>query len=120
MPFIFALIKEGGGGNAPFFSRHPTAVGGLEKKMNQRRDPMQAILASALILLSAEWIIYRTWRNKEPRICLLYAAGLAVTAAAALLTDDVQLICGTVPICVLIGREWRKLKEEYPSKDAAP
>lgn len=78
---------------------------------------MKTMLLPALVILSTAWIAYQTWRRKEPRICFFYAAGIAVIAASAWLTDDVQMICCAAPLSVLIGREWQKTKQESAPED---
>ena len=60
---------------------------------------MRTILASALLLLSAAFLVCRLLK-KEPRIYLIYQVGLVIIAFAALLTDDVLLTCCIAAICV--------------------
>ena len=72
---------------------------------------MRTILVSALLLLSAAFLVCRLLK-KEPRIYLIYQVGLVIIAFAALLTDDVLLTCCIAVICVLVERERRKLRRE--------
>ena len=72
---------------------------------------MRTILVSALLLLSAAFLVCRLLK-KEPRIYRIYRVGLIIIAFAALLTDDVLLTCCIAAICVCVDRERRKLRRE--------
>ena len=61
---------------------------------------MRTILVSALLLLSAAFLVCRLLKKKEPRIYLIYQVGIVIIAFAALLTDDVLLTCCIAAICV--------------------
>ena len=78
---------------------------------------MRTILVSALLLLSAAFLVCRLLKEKEPRIYLIYQVGLIIIAFAALLTDDVLLTCCIAAICVLVDRERRKLRRERDEED---
>ena len=78
---------------------------------------MRTILVSALLLLSAAFLVCRLRKKKEPRIYLIYQVGLVIIAFAALLTDDVLLICCIAAICVLVDRERRKFQRESDEED---
>lgn len=78
---------------------------------------MRTILVSALLLLSAAFLVCRLLKEKEPRIYLIYQVGLVIIAFAALLTDDVLLTCCIAAICVLVDRERRKLRRESGKED---
>lgn len=78
---------------------------------------MRIILVSALLLLSAAFIVCRLQKKKEPRIYLIYQVGLVIIAFAALLTDNVLLICCIAAICVRIDRERRKFRYERNDED---
>lgn len=78
---------------------------------------MRTILVSALLLLSAAFLVCRLLKEKEPRIYLIYQVGLVIIAFAALLTDDVLLTCCIAAICVLVDRERRKLRRESGEED---
>ena len=75
------------------------------------------ILISALLLLSAAFLVCRLLKKKEPRIYLIYQVGLVIIAFAELLTDDVLLTCCTAAICVLVDRERRKFQRERDEED---
>ena len=78
---------------------------------------MRTILVSALLLLSAAFLVCRLLKKKEPRIYLIYQVGLVIIAFAALLTDDVLLTCCIAAICVLVDRERRKVQRESDKED---
>ena len=78
---------------------------------------MRTILVSALLLLSAAFLVCRLLKKKEPRIYRIYRVGLIIIAFAALLTNDVLLTCCTAAICVLVERERRKLRRERDEED---
>lgn len=78
---------------------------------------MRTILVSALLLLSAAFLVCRLLKKKEPRIYLIYQVGLVIIAFAALLTDDVLLTCCIAAICVLVDREQRKFQRERDEED---
>lgn len=78
---------------------------------------MRTILVSALLLLSAVFLVCRLQKKKEPRIYLIYQVGLVIIAFAALLTDEVLLTCCIAAICVLVDRERRKLRRESDEED---
>ena len=78
---------------------------------------MRPILVSALLLLSAAFLVCRLLKKKEPRIYLIYQVGLVIIAFAALLTDDVLLTCCIAAICICVDRERRKLRRERGEED---
>ena len=49
---------------------------------------MRIILVSALLLLSAAFLVCQLLKKKEPRNYLIYQVGLVIISFAALLTDN--------------------------------
>lgn len=78
---------------------------------------MRTILVSALLLLSAAFLVCRLLKKKEPRIYLIYQVGIVIIAFAALLTDDVLLTCSIATICICVDRERRKLRRASGEED---
>ena len=78
---------------------------------------MRIILVSALLLLSAAFLVCQLLKKKEPRNYLIYQVGLVIIAFAALLTDNVLLTCCIAAICVRIDRERRKFQQERDGED---
>lgn len=81
---------------------------------------MRTELMSTLVLLSVIWIGWQTWTKKAAHVCYSYASGIVVIATAAMIADDVQMLCIALPIYVLIGREWKKSKQKRASEELNP
>lgn len=78
---------------------------------------MRTILVSALLLLSAAFLVCRLLKKKSRVSIFIYQVGLVIIAFAALLTDDVLLTCCIAAICVLVDRERRKLRRESDEEE---
>ena len=78
---------------------------------------MRIILVSALLLLSAAFLVCRLLKKKSRGSIFIYHVGLVIIAFAALLTDNVLLTCCIAAICVRIDRERRKFQQERDDED---
>lgn len=78
---------------------------------------MRIILVSALLLLSAAFLVCRLLKKKSRISIFIYQVGLVIIAFAALLTDNVLLTCCIAAICVRIDRERRKFQQERDGED---
>jgi hypothetical protein len=78
---------------------------------------MSIILVSALLLLSAAFLVCRLLKKKSRVSIFIYQVGLVIIAFAALLTDNVLLTCCIAAICVRIDRERRKFQQERDDED---
>ena len=77
---------------------------------------MRTILVSALLLLSAAFLVCRLL--KKNRISIFsYQVGLVIIAFTALLRDNVLLTCCIAAICVPVDRERRKFRRESDEED---
>lgn len=75
------------------------------------------ILVSALLLLSAAFLVCRLLKKKSRVSIFIYQVGLVIIAFAALLTDNVLLTCCIAAICVRINRERRKFQQGRDDED---
>lgn len=77
---------------------------------------MRTILVSALLLLSATFLVCRLLKKNRISI-FIYQVGLVIIAFTALLTDNVLLTCCIAAICVPVDRERRKFRRESDEED---
>ena len=77
---------------------------------------MRTILVSALLLLSAAFLVCRLLKKNRISI-FIYQVGLVIIAFTALLTDNVLLTCCIAAICVPVDRERRKFRRESDEED---
>ena len=77
---------------------------------------MRTILVSALLLLSAAFLVCRLLKKNRISI-FIYKVGLVIIAFTALLTDNVLLTCCIAAICVPVDRERRKFRRESDEED---
>lgn len=77
---------------------------------------MRTILVSALLLLSAAFLVCRLLKKNRISI-FIYQVGLVIIVFTALLTDNVLLTCCIAAICVPVDRERRKFRRESDEED---
>ena len=77
---------------------------------------MRTILVSALLRLSAAFLVCRLLKKNRISI-FIYQVGLVIIAFTALLTDNVLLTCCIAAICVPVDRERRKFRRESDEED---
>lgn len=77
---------------------------------------MRTILVSALLLLSAAFLVCRLLKKNRISI-FIYQVGLVIISFTALLTDNVLLTCCIAAICVPVDRERRKFRRESDEED---
>lgn len=81
---------------------------------------MRNLLVAIIFLLGAAGIVYRTVKLRLPRVCLLYAAGIAGIVVCTLLTGRTLNICATVPLFTLALMEQRKKQRETEADHVNP
>ena len=72
---------------------------------------MLNILVPLIFLSSAAIITFRVFVKKLPRVCLAYAAGIAIIAVCALGTGKSMNICATAPLFVLASSARRNMRQ---------
>lgn len=67
-------------------------------------------LISLIFLMGAAMIACRVLKKKIPRVCMAYAAGIAIIAGLALITGRTLPVCATAPLFALVSVAQRKEK----------
>ena len=67
-------------------------------------------LISLIFLMGAAMIACRVLKKKSPRVCMAYAAGIAIIAGLALITGRTLPVCATAPLFALVSVAQRKEK----------
>ena len=80
---------------------------------------MRNILAALIFLAGAAAIGYRVYQKKLPRVCLAYAAGIAIISACTIITGRTLNIIAVTPLFVLTSVAQRRMQSGTHEKAQA-